>query len=337
MRVVSFILRRLILLIPILLGISIVTFAMTHVLPGDPLYILLSPYAKEEDVQKRRVELGLDQPLYKQYIIYLEDLLQGDLGTAYRTRQPVTEDLKSRFPVTFELTTFSLALASLVGIPIGVQAAVRKDTWLDHVTRALSVGGVSIPIFWTGIVLIYILYFKLQIAPPPLGRLDPFMDAPRHITGMYTFDALVTGNGEALRSALEHIALPAVTLAFAMLAPIMRITRSSMLEAMSSRYVQTALALGLPLRKVVYKDALRNALLPVVTSIGLIYGWSLGGEVLVEVVFSWPGLGYYAVNSIINMDFNPVQGFVLVTAVIYVLVNLIVDVLYTVIDPRIRI
>jgi peptide/nickel transport system permease protein len=335
MQTFVFIVKRILLLIPILLGISILTFTMTHILPGDPTYILLSPYAKEEDVQQKREELGLDEPLYVQYGIYLRDLLQGDLGHSYRTQNPVTEDLKQRFPVSFELTTLSLALAVLVGVPLGVQAAVHKDTWLDHIMRVTSVGGVSIPIFWTGVVLIFIFYYKLRLAPAPMGRLDALGEAPQHITGMYAFDALATGNWEVLRSALSHLALPVVTLSFAMIAPILRITRNSMLESMGSNYVRTSKAMGLKNRTVIYKDALRNALLPVVTSIGLIYGWSLGGEVLVEVVFSWPGMGYYAVNSIINMDFNPVQGFVLVTATIYVTVNLILDILYTVIDPRI--
>jgi peptide/nickel transport system permease protein len=336
MRLTVFILKRVLLLFPILLGISFITFTMTHILPGDPLYILLSPYAKAEDIQKERTRLGLDRPLPVQYGIYLRDLTHGDLGIAYRTRQPVVRDLAQHFPVTFELTTLSLILAVLVGVPAGVQAAVHKDKWLDHVIRALSVGGVSIPIFWTGLVLIYLLYYKLQIAPPPIGRLDTIMDPPRHITGMYTFDALFTGNWRVLRSSLAHIALPAIALSISMLTPIMRITRSSMLDALNSSYVRTATALGLPRRTIIYGDALRNALLPVVTSIGLVYGWSLGGEVLVEVVFSWPGMGYYAVNSILNMDFAPVQGFVLVTAFIYVAVNLLVDVLYTAIDPRIR-
>lgn len=322
-------------LIPILLGISIITFTITHIIPGDPLYILLSPYAKEEDVEKARVELGLDQPLYVQYGIYLKNVLQGDLGYAYRTRNPVIDDLKQRFPATLELTTLSLFLAVIVGIPIAIQSAIRRDSWLDHIVRIVSVGGVSIPIFWTGVVLIYFLYFKLQIAPPPLGRMGFGDVPPETITGMYIWDSILTRNWTALITSLKYIALPAITLAFAMLAPIMRITRNSMLEVLDSNYVRTARSLGLKPRTVMYKDALRNALLPVVTSIGLILGWSLGGEVLVEVVYSWPGLGYYAVNSILNTDYAPVQGFVLLTATIYVLVNLVVDLLYTVIDPRI--
>ena len=322
-------------LIPILLGISIITFAITHIIPGDPLYILLSPYAKEEDVQKARVELGLDRPLYVQYGIYLNNVLHGDLGYAYRTRKPVIDDLKQRFPATFELTTLSLLLAVIVGIPLGVQAAVHRDTWFDHIIRVVSVGGVSIPIFWTGVVLIYIMYFKLQIAPPPLGRMGLSDIPPDTITGMYILDSILTRNWGALGTSLKYIALPAITLGFAMLAPIMRITRNSMLEVLNSNFVRTARSLGLTPNTVMYQDALRNTLLPIVTSIGLILGWSLGGEVLVEVVFSWPGLGYYAVNSILNTDYAPVQGFVLLTATIYVLVNLAVDLLYTAIDPRV--
>ncbi len=335
MRILIYALKRIALLLPILLGISVITFFITHVLPGDPLYILLSPYAKEEDVQKARVELGLDRPLYVQYSIYIRNVLQGDLGYAYRTRQPVIEDLKQRVPATFELTITSLILAVLIGLPLGIRAAVNRDKWFDHVIRVVSVGGVSIPIFWTGVVLIYILYFKLHLAPPPLGRMGINDVPPETITGMYIIDSILTRNWEALVTSLRYIALPAITLGFAMLAPILRITRNSMLEVLNSNYVRTARSLGLNPNTVMYRDALRNALLPVVTSIGLILGWSLGGEVLVEVVFSWPGLGYYAVNSILNTDYAPVQGFVLLTATIYVLINLFVDLLYTVIDPRI--
>lgn len=335
MRIIFYSIKRILLLVPILLGISIVTFAITHIIPGDPLYILLSPYAKQEDIQKARVDLGLDKPLYVQYGIYLRDVLQGDLGYAYRTRNPVMDDIKQRFPATLELTTLSLLLAITVGIPLGVQAAVKRDSWYDHVTRILSVGGVSIPIFWTGVVLIYFMYYKFRIAPPPLGRMGLNDIPPTTITGLYIVDSALTQNWTALWTSMKYIALPAITLGFSMLAPITRITRNSMLEVLSSNYVRTARSLGLTDKTVVYKDALRNALLPVVTSVGQIFGWSLGGEVLVEVVFSWPGLGYYAVNSILNTDYAPVQGFVLLAATIYVLVNLVVDLLYTVIDPRI--
>jgi peptide/nickel transport system permease protein len=335
MRILFYAFKRILLLIPILLGISFITFTITHIIPGDPLYILLSPYAKTADIEKARVELGLNEPLPVQYGIYLKNVLEGDLGYAYRTRKPVLDDLKQRFPATIELTTLSLLLAVAIGVPLGVQAAVHRDTWFDHIVRVVSVGGVSIPIFWTGVVLIYFLYFKWQIAPPPLGRMGLSDIPPDTVTGMYIIDSILTRNWTALGISLKYIALPAITLAFAMMAPILRITRNSMLEVMGSNFIRTARSLGLGPNTVVYRDALRNALLPVVTSIGQIFGWSLGGEVLVEVVFSWPGLGYYAVNSILNTDYAPVQGFVLLTATIYVVVNLVVDLLYTVIDPRI--
>jgi len=337
MRLLLFSLKRIILLVPILLGISVVTFTMTHVLPGDPLYILLSPYAKQEDIQAEKVRLGLDKPLYVQYGIYLENLLHGDLGYAYRTRRPVTEDLKQRFPATLEVTMLALVLATIIGIPLGVQSAVKKDSSSDHFVRILSVGGVSLPIFLVGVILVYFVYFKWHLAPPPMGRIAMNVPPPKTITGLYLVDSLLTHNWTAFRSSAWYIMLPVFTLSFAMLAPIMRITRNSMLEVMNTNYVRTANAFGLPRQTVIYKDTLRNALLPVITSIGLILGWSLGGEVLVEVVFSWPGMGNYAVNSILNTDFAPVQGFVLVTATIYVVINLVVDLLYTAVDPRITI
>ena len=336
MRIIIYTIKRLLLLIPILLGISIITFTITHIIPGDPLYILLSPYAKEEDIQNARVELGLDKPLYVQYGIYLKDIVHGDLGYAYRTRKPVIDDLKQRFPATMELTTLSLLMAVLVGIPLGVQAAVHRDTWFDHIVRVISVGGVSIPIFWTGVMLIYILYFKLKIAPPPMGRMGIMDTPPDTITGMYLIDSLLTKNWVAFKISLKYIALPAITLSFAMLAPIMRITRNSMLEVLNSNFVRTARSLGLSERTVIYKDALRNALLPVVTSVGQILGWSLGGEVLVEVVFSWPGIGMLMWESVLRRDFPTVQGAVLLVASSYVGINFIVDLLYGYIDPRIR-
>ncbi len=335
MRIINYSLKRILLLIPILLGISFVTFTVTRIIPGDPLRIILSPYAKDEDVQRVREEKGLDEPLVIQYGIYLADLFQGDLGYSYRTRNTVVDDIQQRFPATIELTTLSLLIATATGVPLGVLAAVNRDKWFDHIIRVISVGGVSIPIFWTGVVLIFIFYFHLRIAPPPIGRMGFGDIPPDHITGMYILDSILTRDWTALGATLRFIALPAITLSFAMLAPILRITRTSMLEVLSSEYIRTARSLGLASNTIIFRNALKNALLPVITSIGQIFGWSLGGEVLVEVVFSWPGIGYYAVNSILNTDYAPVQGFVLLTATIYVLVNLAVDMLYTAIDPRI--
>jgi ABC-type dipeptide/oligopeptide/nickel transport system permease component len=335
MRLLVYSIKRIFLLIPILVGISVVTFMITHVLPGDPIYIILSPYATTDDVAAARVRLGLDKPLYVQYGVYLESLVHGDLGYSYRTRNPVAIDLADRFPATFELITISLLIAVAIGIPLGVQAATHKDSWFDHIVRVVSVAGVSIPIFWTSIVLVYFLYFKWHIFPPPLGRLGIFDIPPKTITGMYTVDALLEGNWVILKTSLYYMIMPVIALVIAMLAPIMRVTRNSTLEVLQSNFIRTANSLGLPSRTVIYKDALRNALLPVITNVGMMFGWSLGGEVLVEVVFSWPGMGNYAVNSILNMDFAPIQGYVLLTATIYVVVNLIADLLYTVVDPRI--
>ncbi len=335
MKLLLYIARRLLFLIPILLGISILTFLMTHLIPGNPVYTILGPYASPSDIEAEIVARGLDQPLHIQYWIYFQDLLRGDLGFGYRTAQPVLNDLIRRFPATFELTTVSLMVALIIAVPLGVQSAIKRGTWFDHVVRAISVGGVAIPIFWSGFMLIYIFYFKLQIAPPPIGRIAIFVPPPDRITGLYLVDSLLTANWEALASSAQQLMLPVATLAFAMIAPTVRITRASMLEVLGSNYVRTAVASGLSRRTVIYRDTLKNALLPVVTSIGMQYGWSLGGEVLVEVAFSWPGMGQFAVSSIMANDYAPVQGFVLVTALVYVIANLVVDILYAVIDPRI--
>lgn len=335
MKIFLLIIKRILLLFPILIGISLVTFVITHVLPGDPIYVILSPYAKEDDIQKARHDLGLDRPVFVQYGYYVKDLVQGDLGTSYRSKQPVLDEIKMRFPATFELTTISIILTCLIGIPAGVQAAVHKDSPFDHFIRVVSVGGVSIPVFLTGIVLVFIFYYLLKIAPPPLGRISSSIQPPKTITGMYILDALLTRNLTALKSSISFIVLPSITLMIAMVAPVMRITRNSILEIVNSNFIRTVYALGIPENKVLYHDVLKNALLPIITAIGQIYGWSLGGEVLVEVVFSWPGMGQYAVNSILNLDYSPVQGFVLVTATIYVLIYLLVDLAYILIDPRI--
>jgi peptide/nickel transport system permease protein len=335
MRLLIYSIKRLLLLIPILVGISIVTFMITHVLPGDPLYIILTPYAKADVIASERTRLGLDKPLYVQYGIYLNNLLHGDLGYAYRTRNPVAVDFANRFPATFELTTISLVIAVAVGIPLGVQAAVHKDTSFDHIVRVVSVTGVSIPIFWTSVVLVYFFYYKLQLAPPPVGRLGLSDVPPQTVTGIFTLDAILAGNWPLFLNSLRYLMLPVIALVIAMITPIIRITRNSTLEVLQSNFIRTANSLGLPNRTIIYKDALQNAILPVITSIGQIFGWSLGGEVLVEVVFAWPGMGNYAVNSILNQDFAPIQGFVLITATIYVVINLVTDILYTIIDPRI--
>ena len=308
-----------------MLGISLVTFVMTRVLPADPLFSILGPFATTEEIALKRMELGLDQPLLVQYGIFLNTSCTAIWATLIGPTNlwpPILRALSRDFRTHDPQSALAVLLCRPTRCPRG-----SKQGYADRSPVASGLGGGSLDPYFLGRGRPYLSSsISAALAPAPLGRLDALMEPPQHITGMYTVDALLTGNWQVFQSAVAHIALPSITMGFAMIAPILRMTRGSMLEAMNARYVQTALAVGLPFGKVVYQDALRNALLPVVTTMGLIYGWSLGGEVLVEVVFSWPGMGYYAVNSIVNMDYAPVQSFVLVTAAIYVLINLAVDV-----------
>jgi peptide/nickel transport system permease protein len=331
-----YIIRRIIQLIPILLGVSIITFTIARKLPGNPAFLIAGPLATKEQIVAVEKQLHLDRPIWEQYITYLRDVLHGDLGTSWRTGKPVTEELLKRFPATFELITVAMGVAVLIGIPLGVIAAVRQGSRFDHFIRIFSVGGVSMPVFWSGLILIFIFFYIFHWAPPPVGRISLLVSGPKHITGFYTLDSILTLNGKALVSTLSQMTLPVITLVFAMLSPIVRITRSSMLDVLKQDFIRSAIASGVNRRTIIYKDALKNALAPVITMIGIQYGYSLGGEVLVEQIFSWPGMGRYSVDAIFNLDYGPVQGFVLVVAVIYVTIYLIVDVLYAILDPRVR-
>jgi peptide/nickel transport system permease protein len=248
----------------------------------------------------------------------------------------VLEDFRQRIPATLELTLASLVVAVAIGIPFGVLSAVHRDTVLDHVSRLLGVGGVAMPSFWTGLLLLYVFFYLLGVAPAPLGRIAADVPPPTRILGLYVVDALLTANGTALASSLHHLMLPALTLGFAVMAPLTRMVRATMLEILESEYVTAAWAAGLPRRRVIYGDALRNALIPVITLLGVIFGFLMAGNVVVEMVFAWPGLGHYAVTSLMTKDPGPIQSFVLFVAVMYVFVNLVVDLLYGLADPRIR-
>jgi peptide/nickel transport system permease protein len=328
--------RRLLLLIPVLLGVTFVTFALTRIIPGNPIDQLVSPLASPDQRVQLIHDHGLDQSILQQYVTYLRDLLHGDLGTSFVTSQPVLDDLTSRFAATFELTLYAMIVAVFLGVPLGVAAAVRANRWVDHASRVLSVGGIALPVFWTSLTLLYLLYFRLHVVPAPYGRIDPAVEAPRQITGLYTVDSLVTGNWAAFCSSAEALILPVTVLAFAVMAPIARITRSGMLEALESDYVRSARSLGLSARTVVFGHAFRNALLPLITMIAVVYGYLLGGVVLVEQIFAWPGLGRYVFDAITSSDYPAVQGFILYATTIYVLLFLTVDLLYHAIDPRIR-
>jgi ABC-type dipeptide/oligopeptide/nickel transport system permease component len=328
--------QRLMTTIPSVIGVIIVTFLLTRVLPGDTAAYFAGPAASPEAIIEIRSKLGLDQPLPVQFVSYVTALVKGDLGMSLTTGQPVTADLAQRLPASAELTLAGLLLAMSVALPLGVLAAVRQGSWIDHLCRIVATAGVSLPVFFTGLLLVYVFYFILGWAPAPLGRLDLFASEPARITGLYLVDSLLARDGATFRAALAQIALPAITLAIFSLAPITRMTRASMLAVLGADFVRTARASGLSSRKVIGTYAFRNAMLPVVTTLGMVFSFLLGANVLVEKVFAWPGVGSYAVEALIASDYAPIQGFVLTMAILYVALNLMIDVLYGVIDPRVR-
>lgn len=328
--------RRLATVIPTLIGVIVVTFLLTRVLPGDPAVYFAGPAATPQSIAEIRKGLGLDRPLPEQFVRYVGDLAKGNLGNSLSTGQPVVTEIVTRLPASAELTLFGLLISISIAIPLGIVAAVRQGSWIDHVCRIVATAGVSLPVFFTGLLLVYFFYYLSGLAPAPLGRLDIFYSAPKHITGFYLIDSLVTGDLEVFRAALGQLMLPAITLAIFSLAPITRMTRASMLAVLSSDFVRTARASGLSPRKVILNYAFRNAMLPVVTTLGMVFSFLLGANVLVEKVFAWPGIGSYAIEALIASDFAPVQGFVLTMAIMYVLLNLTIDMLYGVIDPRVR-
>ncbi|MDP3410776.1 ABC transporter permease [Bosea sp. (in: a-proteobacteria)] len=328
--------QRLMTTIPSVIGVIIVTFLLTRVLPGDTAAYFAGPAASPEAIIEIRSKLGLDQPLPVQFVSYVTALVKGDLGMSLTTGQPVTADLAARLPASAELTLAGLLLAMSVALPLGVLAAVRQGSWIDHLCRIVATAGVSLPVFFTGLLLVYVFYFILGWAPAPLGRLDVFASEPARITGLYLVDSLLARDGATFRATLAQIALPAITLAIFSLAPITRMTRASMLAVLGADFVRTARASGLSSRKVIGTYAFRNAMLPVVTTLGMVFSFLLGANVLVEKVFAWPGVGSYAVEALIASDYAPIQGFVLTMAILYVALNLMIDVLYGVIDPRVR-
>jgi len=328
--------KRLMLIIPNLIGVVIVTFLLTRALPGDPAAYFAGPAATKEAIEQVRAQLGLDKPLVFQFARYVNDLVHGDLGNSLTTGQPVVTEIRNRLPASAELTLAGLVLGMLIAVPLGIFAAVRQGSWIDHICRVFATAGVSLPVFFTGLLLAYAFYYLLGWAPAALGRLDVFSTAPPSITGFYLIDSLLTGRLDTFRAALAQIALPALTLAIFSLAPIARMTRASMLAVLASDFVRTARASGLDTRTVIITYAFRNAMLPVITTLGMVFSFLLGANVLVEKVFAWPGIGSYAVEALIASDFAPVQGFVLTMAILYVALNLIIDLLYGVIDPRVR-
>lgn len=321
--------------IPVVIGVVIISFLLTRALPGDPAVYFAGVAADTASIEQTRVAMGLDKPLVQQFFIYVGNLLQGDLGQSLSSGRSVAADLAKRLPASLELTLSALVLAIAIAVPLGVLAATRPGTWVDHLCRVVVTAGVSLPTFFTGILLIYIFYYLLGIAPSPLGRLDFIYLDPDHVTGFYLIDAALMGDWETWRGAAKQLILPATTLALFTLAPIARMTRAAMLTALSSDFIRTARAAGLSNRTVLYRYAFRNALLPVVTTLGMVFSFALGANVLVEKVFAWPGIGSYAVEALVVSDYAAVQGFVLAMALLFVALNLVIDLLYTAIDPRI--
>jgi ABC-type dipeptide/oligopeptide/nickel transport system permease component len=335
MNILRFTSKRILLMIPILVGMSILTFFISNTIPGDPARLIAGPHAAPQVIEQLREKMGLNNPIYVQYFHYILNFLKGDFGLSLYSQQPVIKDLKIYFPATLELTFFSMLISILVGIPFGLISAQKKDKWPDQVTRFTALLGVAMPAFWLGIILLLFFYLKLGILPGS-SRLDTGLSPPVHITGMYTIDALLTGNWKVLGSALIHLILPGITQAAVTIGIITRMTRSSLLDVLKRDYIRTAYAKGASENRVLYGHALRNGLLPILTLIGMTFGHSLGGSVLVESVFSWPGVGRYAVNAITYLDFPGVMGVTLLISVLFVTANLIVDILYYIVDPRMK-
>ncbi len=335
MRILAYIFRRLLAAIPVLVGVSILTFLISHAIPGDPARLIVGPKASKEAVESIRKEHGLDKPLPVQYVRYMAGLVTGDLGQSIRNHRPVTRDLADYFPATFELTLASLVLCLAVGIPLGILAAVRRNRLADHVARVVSVVGVSTPVFWLGLMLLLLFYRHLSWLPGS-GRLDVTSAPPADITGLYVLDALLAGDWALLREAASHLILPAFCLSYVYLAVITRIVRSSMIAVLGQDYIVTARANGLSAARVVLKHAFKNSLIPTVTITGLSLGELLGGAILTETIFAWPGMGKYVVDSVNSLDFPAIMGFTLVASAAYVAINLGVDVIYAFLNPRIR-
>jgi peptide/nickel transport system permease protein len=333
----ALILRRIVMMVPLLVGMTLIAFVISHSVPADPVAANLGQQAAENPqiVATFKAQWGLDKPLPEQYVTYLANLVRGNMGMSIRTHQPVAQDLGRYLPASAELAIMATVVGIVIGIPFGVISAVRRNQWVDHVVRAVSLLGVSSPVFWLGLVVLYLFYYRLGWLPGP-GRLDVGMAEPHHITGMYTFDSLLTGNWPALYSSVRHLILPGLVLASVYVGLVTRMTRSSMLEVLNADYVRTARGKGLRERSVIYTHALSNALIPTVTVLGLAFGDILAGTVLTETIFAWPGIGRYAFQSAVTLDFPAIMGVSLAIAFIFITVNLATDIMYFVLDPRLR-
>ncbi len=332
-----FVARRILLSFFVLVVVSIVTFLLAHAVPGDPIEAVLGDRQADNPEVRAALERrwGLDKPLAVQYVYYVGNLLQGDWGESISRRTPVADELRTRVPATIELTFYALAFAIVVGVPLGIISALNHDRWPDHLARFVTLLGTSIPVFWLGLLLLYLFFYRLEWLPGP-GRLNVGMKAPPTITGMVTVDALLHRDWVVYFAALKRLVLPSIVLGSFAMGIVARMLRSSLLASLGDDYVRTARAKGLGERSVVVSHAMRNALIPTVTVLGLTTAGLLAGAVLTETIFSWPGIGSFAVSAALKLDYPALLGVTLVIAIIYVFVNLLVDIVYGLLDPRIR-
>ena len=337
MKIIRSFAKRIATAVPSIIGVVVVTFVLARALPGDPASYYAGSSATPQSIAQIRKALGLDKPLWLQFGDYANRLVHADLGTSLSSGQPVFQDLVTRLPASIELTLCALVFAMLIGLPLGIAAATQPGKASDHLCRIVVSVGAAFPTFFVSLGLVYVFYFKLGVSPEPLGRLnDTYFTVPPTITGLYLIDTLLAGDISAFWASCAHLILPSVSLGLFALAPIARIARASMLASLSSDYCRTARAMGLSRTRVVYGYGLRNAMLPVINILGMVFSFLLGANVLVEQVFAWPGIGAYAVNAVISSDYAAVQGFVLMMAILYILLNLAVDLAAAAIDPRVR-
>lgn len=334
MRIFTWLGKRLIFVVPQLFGIVLVSFLLVKSIPGDPAALMLGPTATQAAIDNLRVSLGLDKPLYTQFFLYVGNLLQGDLGTSWQTTRPVLEDLLLRFPATLELVTLSLIVAIIVGVGFGVASARRPGGIAAKIADLYGLVAGALPDFWFALVLIFVFYTLLGWSPAPLGRIDMMVLPPPQITGAMTIDTLLAGDVHGFRSAVAHLILPVLTLGLLNAGPILKMTQATMERMLEADFSRYAVLSGIP-QKLVVRQALRNSLPSVITIISVLYGMLIGGAVLVEIVFAWGGAGQYAVQGVLNSDIYPVLGFVLFSAIFSLIVYIVVDLLYFLLDPRI--
>ncbi|NQT60146.1 MAG: ABC transporter permease [Bacteroidetes bacterium] len=331
---VKWFLKRLLLLFFVLWGITTLTFIINAVVPRNPAIAMAGSQASSEQIEKLNARWGLDRPLYERYFKFYKYLFKGDLGTSIRTERPVALEMRNFFPATFELATFSVFLSFIIGVPLGIIAALKRNKWPDQVTRFISLIGVSLPNFWFGLIILLVFYFLLGGVGP--GRVTSASFEPAKITGLYLLDSLLTGNWRSFADSFKHLIMPAFAMGFFGIGIVTRMMRSSMIDTLGKDYIKAARARGLSQYKVIVHHGIRNSLIPVLTVMGVLYGAYLGGVIVIEVVFSWPGLGNFAYTSILKSDHPAIMGVVLVISLLYSLVNLLVDILYRYLDPRIK-